>query len=90
MRDASVSDTRHQEYAVTCASHMSGKAAILLPGLMPSVHIADQFQSVQLPETVEQVLDRGTATCAEFNAWGTLLAGRPGKVMQSNAEGGPL
>ena len=42
-----------------------------------SVCCADQFQSVQLPETVEEVLNRGTATCAEFNPWGTLLAGRP-------------
>ncbi|CAL5218844.1 g575 [Coccomyxa viridis] len=36
--------------------------------------LVDQFQSVQLPETVEEVLNRGTATCAEFNPWGTLLA----------------
>ncbi|BDA44046.1 Retinoblastoma-binding protein 5 [Coccomyxa sp. Obi] len=36
--------------------------------------LLDPFQSVQLPEAVEEVLGRGTARCVAFNAWGTLLA----------------
>ena len=37
--------------------------------------VTDPFQSVQLPEAVEEVLERGSARCVAFNAWGTLLAG---------------
>lgn len=37
--------------------------------------LADPFQSVQLPETVEEVLENGAVRCVAFNAWGTLLAG---------------
>ena len=62
-----------------CPSSTSAKTASLSAASHLSVRCADQFQSVQLPETVEEVLNRGTATCAEFNPWGTLLAGRPGK-----------
>ena len=47
--------------------------------------VADPFQATELPETVEEVLQRGTATCAEFNTWGTLLAGMTGRLRQSCA-----
>lgn len=41
---------------------------VLCPG-------ADPFQSVALPETVEDVLEDFVARCIAFNRWGTLLAG---------------
>ena len=47
--------------------------------------VADPFQATELPETVEEVLQRGTATCAEFNPWGTLLAGMTGRPRPSYA-----
>ena len=36
---------------------------------------ADPFQSVELPETIEEFLDDGVARCIAFNRRGTLLAG---------------
>lgn len=66
-----------QAHAYSSLSPVSAEAATLSAALLLSCARADQFQSVQLPETVEEVLNRGTATCAEFNPWGTLLAGRP-------------
>ena len=36
---------------------------------------ADPFQSVALPETVEDLLEEYVAKCIAFNRWGTLLAG---------------
>ena len=53
------------------------------PSAVPALNVhamlvADPFQATELPETVEEVLQRGTATCAEFNPWGTLLAGMTG------------
>lgn len=37
---------------------------------------ADVFQSVELPETIEEFLDDGVAQCIAFNRRGTLLAGK--------------
>ncbi len=37
--------------------------------------IADPFQSVELPETIEEFLEDGIAHCVAFNRRGTLLAG---------------
>jgi hypothetical protein len=36
---------------------------------------ADPFQSVQLPEVVEEVLSEGVACSISFNRHGTILAG---------------
>lgn len=36
---------------------------------------ADPFQSVELPEAIEEYLEHGAATCCTFNRRGTLLAG---------------
>ena len=36
---------------------------------------ADPFQSVALPETVEDLLEDHVAKCIAYNRWGTLLAG---------------
>ena len=38
--------------------------------------LADVFQSVELPETIEEFLDDGVAQCIAFNRRGTLLAGK--------------
>lgn len=35
----------------------------------------DPFQSVELPEAIEEYLEHGVATCSTFNRRGTLLAG---------------
>lgn len=40
--------------------------------------LADPFQSVQLPEIIEEFLEQGTTTCIAFNRRGTLLAGGSG------------
>jgi hypothetical protein len=45
---------------------------LITPVLCPG---ADPFQSVALPETVEDVLEDFVARCIAFNRWGTLLAG---------------
>lgn len=37
--------------------------------------LIDPFQSVELPEVIEEYLEQGTATCVAFNRRGTLLAG---------------
>ena len=41
----------------------------------PHAHHADPFNSLALPEVIEEFLDFGTARCIAFNRWGTLLAG---------------
>ena len=51
--------------------------------------VADPFQATELPETVEEVLQRGTATCAEFNSWGTLLAGMTSRLRPSSVHLSP-
>lgn len=43
--------------------------------LNPACYCADVFQSVELPETIEEFLDDGVAQCIAFNRRGTLLAG---------------
>lgn len=62
-------------------------------GLRPSNGIfADPFQSVELPETIEEFLDDGVAQCVAFNRRGTLLAGmvnahvRPGFLARCISE----
>ena len=49
-------------------------------GLNPACSGADVFQSVELPETIEEFLDDGVAQCIAFNRRGTLLAGKLVKV----------
>lgn len=41
----------------------------------PLPRSTDPFQTVELPEHIEEYLDHGTATCTAFNRRGTLLAG---------------
>ena len=48
--------------------------------LKPACSRADVFQSVELPETIEEFLDDGVAQCIAFNRRGTLLAGKFAKV----------
>ena len=48
--------------------------------LNPACSRADVFQSVELPETIEEFLDDGVAQCIAFNRRGTLLAGKLAKV----------
>jgi hypothetical protein len=38
--------------------------------------VIDPFQSVELPEIIEEYLEHGVARCVAFNRWGTLLAGK--------------
>ena len=49
--------------------------------------LLDPFQSVELPEVIEEFLEQGTATCVAFNRRGTLLAGEllqlPDRVWRS-------
>lgn len=48
--------------------------------LNPGCFRADVFQSVELPETIEEFLVDGVAQCIAFNRRGTLLAGKLARV----------
>lgn len=47
---------------------------------------ADPFQSVELPEIIEEYLEQGTALCLAFNRRGTLLACGLGRDMVPGRE----
>ena len=85
-----LSDSRHKlcYYMLAQDVHFSHHSIPPCAVSAQNVHamlVADPFQATELPETVEEVLQRGTATCAEFNSWGTLLAGMTGRPRPSYA-----
>lgn len=59
------------EWPPATASHSAACACTLSVTWL----CADPFQTVELPEVIEEFLDDGVARCIAFNRRGTLLAG---------------